>query len=308
MQAAPDTGPSGSQPAAAGPPTAAAAPLDLLVKACLHPAEHQLAVLRRILAAHSGVQLLAPVSSQAARAAELSGAELAALLRTLPQTSYVQHYEPSMQAALAAADADDTAGALAELSRVCGEAPTAGSASGQFWQTSGTTGKAKVVPVTPSLLAEEAKVRAAWCRLRREAGTSLYCHCCLSATMVHAATSQALFDQPATHPCTALALCPCDAADGAAARPAGWAFEDLEIKLAFVGPARALGNGWTVGRWLVGGRHDGGWVRSWVGASLSKGRVAGTGITECTQAAPVHSPLGLPTISNQPPSRVSASR
>ncbi|KAI7842843.1 hypothetical protein COHA_003588 [Chlorella ohadii] len=198
MQAAPDTGPSGSQPAAAGPPTAAAAAaaqLDLLVKACLHPAEHQLAVLRRILAAHSGVQLLSAVSSLAARAAELSGAELAALLRTLPQTSYVQHYEPSMQAALAAADADDTAGALALLSRVCGEAPTVGGASGEFWQTSGTTGKAKVVPVTPSLLAEEAKLMA---------------------------LLQGLLG--GAHP---------------------RAFEGLEIKLAFVGPARALGNGWT---------------------------------------------------------------
>ena len=259
MQAAPDTGPSGSQPAAAGPPTAAAAAaaqLDLLVKACLHPAEHQLAVLRPILAAHSGVQLLSAVSSQAARAAELSGAELAALLRTLPQTSYVQHYEPSMQAALAAADAGDTDGALALLSRVCGEAPTAGSASGEFWQTSGTTGKAKVVPVTPSLLAEEAKVRAAWCGMRTEAGTSLYCHCCLSATMVHAATSQALFDQPATHPCTALALCPCDAADGAAARPAGWS-----------APPGVRGPGNQAGvcgaRSRPGQRLDGGQVVGW---------------------------------------------
>lgn len=147
----------GRQPAAA-PPAGAAAPLDLLADACLHPAEHQQTVLRRILAAHNAVQLLSRVSRKAAQAAELGSEELAALLHAVPQTSFAVHYEPSMQAALAAADAGDTAGALDLLGRVCGEAPAAGGASGQFWQTSGTTGKGKVVPVTPSLLAEQGKV------------------------------------------------------------------------------------------------------------------------------------------------------
>lgn len=154
MQALPGSV-AGRQPAAAAP-LGAAAPLDLL--ACLHPAEHQQSVVRRILAAHSTVKLLSRVNSEAARAAQLGSEELVVLLHTVPQTSFAVHYEPSMQAALAAADAGDTAGALDLLGRVCGEAPAAGGVSGQFWQTSGTTGKAKVVPVTPSLLAEQGKV------------------------------------------------------------------------------------------------------------------------------------------------------
>lgn len=179
MQAPPDVTASCHQPAAGPPPGALSAAsaasalrranspgdggwaspgIDLLVAACLHPAAHQLAVLRRILETHSGVQLLAPVSGQAARAAELSSEGLLSLLQAVPPTSYAQQYEPCMQAALAAADAGDTAGALAQLAQVCGEPPAVGGASGQLWQTSGTTGKAKVVPVTPSLLAEQGKV------------------------------------------------------------------------------------------------------------------------------------------------------
>ena len=143
----------------AGPPPGAAAALDQLAAACLRPAEHQLALLRRILAAHSRVDLLAAAGEAAQRVGELSSCALLALLRTLPLTSWAEHYEPAMQAALAAADAGDAAELRRQLGRVCGEVPQAGGTSGELWQTSGTTGRAKVVPVTPSLLAEQAKVR-----------------------------------------------------------------------------------------------------------------------------------------------------
>lgn len=219
---------------AAAPPGAAAA-LDQLAAACLHPAEHQLALLRRILAAHSGVDLMAAAGEDAQRAGELSSEELLGLLRALPLTSWAEHYEPAMQAALAAADAGDDAELRRQLGRVSGEAPEAGGASGEFWQTSGTTGKVKVVPVTPSLLGEQAKVR-----LGRGGPADV----------------RELYTPASPWPPLAL-LPPCPQLMAvlhallAAAHP--HAFSGLEIKVAFLGPARTLGNGWTVG--AVGGQY-----------------------------------------------------
>lgn len=63
---------------------------------------------------------------QAGQAAELIDDEFLALLQAIPPTSYAQHYKPCMQSALAAADAGDTVGVLAQLAQVCGEAPAAG--------------------------------------------------------------------------------------------------------------------------------------------------------------------------------------
>ena len=132
--------------------------LQALKEALLHPRQQQEALLRRILSAHSGVDLLrqhADCQQRAERAAELSGGELAALLGDLPLTVYSDH-QPAILAALsAAAGPSDGAEFSRQMARVCGQPVTA------LWCSSGTTGAPKALPECELVVQEQEKVGAA---------------------------------------------------------------------------------------------------------------------------------------------------
>ena len=134
---------------------AQASPLQALREAVLHPRQHQEALLRRILSAHSRVDLLRQrpeCQKRAERAAELSAGELAELLGDLPLTVY-SDYQPAISAALsAAAESPDGTEFSRQMARVCGQPVTA------LLCSSGTTGAPKALPECELVVQEQEKV------------------------------------------------------------------------------------------------------------------------------------------------------
>lgn len=150
------------------------------------PAQHQQAVLRRLLHVHAGIDLLArhgaavppavapppPGAAEDPAAAAAAGAAALELLRKLPLTTY-SDYEPLVEEVVAAGRAFTPADPAAQArwdaacARLSGAQPTYA-----LWCSSGTTGSQKRLPA--SQLALQSNMKARW---QGGALAALRCEC-----------------------------------------------------------------------------------------------------------------------------------
>lgn len=220
--------------------------------ACLAPAAAQSELLARILAAGLEEDAPALVDGAPPPSAARATPPPEEVLAQKPLTTWAD-YSPTMQAALAAADAmgsdDGRCGcgcggttAQAEYEQQLAAFGVDAGRVLEFWLTSGTTGSPKVLPVTPEVLRDQQQVRGWVLGLH---GTQVRCAAWSTPRSPPTWAGGCLSRCPhKSAPCAAPQLCLLAHHLMDSVHPKAAA--GLEVRLAYAGAVRMLGNGRSV--------------------------------------------------------------